>query len=116
MHGGITTRRRITGLLAAAATARPARAATPIRIGTLRFGSLAWELDVIRHHGLDGSFTLTPMEFAGGPASQTALQAGAVDIVLQDWIWTSRLRSEGAAWTFAPATAALGANVVPADS
>lgn len=116
MHRGTTTRRGITGLLAAAAIVRPARAATPIRVGTLRFGSLTWELDVIRHHGLDQGLTLAPVEFASGPASQTALQAGAVDIVLQDWIWTSRLRSEGAPWTFAPATAALGAVVVPADS
>lgn len=116
MHRGNTTRRMMTGLLAAAAVVRPARAATSIRIGTLRFGSLAWEMDVIRHHGLDRGFTLEPVEFASGPASQTALQAGAVDMVLQDWIWTSRLRSDGADWTFAPATAALGAIVVPADS
>ena len=116
MQGGNTTRRTITGLLAAAAVARPARAATAIRVGTLRFGSLAWELDVIRHHALDRGFTLAPVEFAAGPASQTALQAGAVDVVLQDWIWTSRLRSDGAAWTFAPASAALGAIVAPAGS
>lgn len=116
MGRGNTTRRTMTGLLAAAAVVRPVRAATPIRIGTLRFGSLAWEMDVIRHHGLDQGFALEPVEFASGPASQTALQAGAVDIVLQDWIWTSRLRSDGAAWTFAPATAALGAIVVPAAS
>lgn len=116
MHRAKITRRNAAGLLAAAAVVRPARAAAPIRIGTLRFGSLAWELDVMRHHGLVQGFALEPVEFASGPASQTALQAGSVDIVLQDWIWTSRLRSEGAAWTFAPATAALGAIVVPAGS
>lgn len=116
MLRGNTTRRIVTGLLAASAIVRPGRAASPIRVGTLRFGSLAWELDVMRHHALVQGFTLEPVEFASGPASQTALQAGAVDVVLQDWIWTSRLRSEGADWTFAPATAALGAIVVPKDS
>lgn len=103
-------------MVSALAWARLARAKGAIRIGTLRFGSLAWELDVMRQHGLVEGFAIEATEFASGPASQVALQAGNVDVVLQDWIWTSRLRSEGAPWTFAPVSAGLGAIMVPAGS
>ena len=109
-------RRTLLALLPAVAASRPARAEAAIRIGTLRFGSLAWELDVMRRHGLVDGFAIEATEFASGPASQIALQAGSVDVVLQDWLWTSRLRSEGAPWTFAPTTAGLGAVMVPAGS
>lgn len=112
----IVTRRTALGLLPALAWAGSARAEGAIRIGTLRFGSLAWELDVMRQHGLVEGFAIEATEFASGPASQVALQAGNVDVVLQDWIWTSRLRSEGAPWIFAPASAGLGAIMVPAGS
>ncbi len=89
-----------------------------IRVGTLRFGSVAWELDVMRAHGLDAAagVNVTPVEFAAAQATQVALQAGRVDTVVQDWIWVSRQRASGADWTFAPSSAALGAVVTPAGS
>ncbi len=108
------TRRALPILLAAAGSV--ARAETPIRVGQLRFGSLAWELDVMRRHGLVRNFALEPVEFAAGPASQVALQAGRVDVVLQDWLWVSRQRASGAELTAAPVPAALGAVMVPAES
>ena len=108
------TRRALPALLSLAAL--PARAAGPIRVGTLRFGSLSWELDVMREHALDRGFTLEAVEFAAGPASQIALQAGRVDIVLQDWLWVSRQRSAGADWTLEPVSAPLGAVMVPQSS
>jgi len=43
-----------------ATLARPSRAAAPIRIGTLRYGTVAWELDVMRHHGLAAASHLHP--------------------------------------------------------
>jgi NitT/TauT family transport system substrate-binding protein len=94
----------------------PAHAAEPIRIGTLRFGSIAWELDIMRAHGLDRSFALEQVEFAAGPASQVALQAGRLDAILQDWLWVSRQRASGADLTFAPASAALGAVMAAPES
>lgn len=107
------TRRALPLLLSLAAY--PARAAGPVRIGALRFGSVAWELDVIRAHHLDRDFALEPVEYAASQASQVALQAGQVDLVLQDWLWVSRQRASGANWTFAPASAALGAVMAPDD-
>ena len=50
----------------------------PIRIGVLRFGTVSWELDVIRQHALDAAaqVAIEPVELATPQASQVALQAG----------------------------------------
>lgn len=96
-----------------------ARAAPPaIRVGTLRFGSVAWELDVMRAHGLDAAagVAIEAVEFAATQAGQVALQAGRVDTVVQDWLWVSRQRAMGADWTLSPTSGALGAVMAAADS
>ena len=113
------TRRR-TLLLAPllAAVPRAGWAAGPIRVGTLRYGTVAWELDVMRHHGLDAAagVAVETVEFAAALATQVALQAGRVDMVVQDWLWVSRQRASGADWTLSPSSAALGAVMAPPDS
>ncbi|HLZ67897.1 MAG TPA: ABC transporter substrate-binding protein [Aliidongia sp.] len=93
-------------------------AAAPLRIGVLRFGTVSWELDVMRRHGLDQAqgVSLEPVEFAAAQAPQVALQAHAVDMVALDWLWVSRQRSDGADWTFVPFSNAVGALVAPAAS
>jgi NitT/TauT family transport system substrate-binding protein len=93
-------------------------AAAPIRIGVLRFGTVSWELDVIRRHGLDQAqgVSLQPVEYAAAQATQVALQAGEVDMVALDWLWVSRQRSDGADWTFVPFSNAVGGLVAPAAS
>jgi len=101
-----------------ATLARPSRAAAPIRIGTLRYGTVAWELDVMRHHGLAAAagVAVEPVEFAAAQATQVALQAGRVDMIVQDWLWVSRQRASGADWTLSPSSAALGAVMAPQAS
>lgn len=103
----------------AAALPAAARAAVPaIRVGTLRFGSVAWELDVMRAHGLDAAagIAIEAVEFAATQAAQVALQAGRVDTVVQDWLWVSRQRATGADWTLSPTSGALGAVMAPGAS
>ncbi len=97
---------------------RPAAAAPAIRVGTLRFGSVAWELDVMRTHGLDAAagVAVETVEFAASQATQVALQAGRVDMTVQDWLWVSRQRASGADWTLSPVSGALGAVMAAADS
>ncbi len=56
------------------------------------------------------------MSLASSPATQTALQAGSVDMIVQDWLWVSRLRASGQDWTFAPFSAAVGAVMTPPGS
>ncbi len=104
--------------VAAALGARRARAAPAIRVGTLRFGSVAWELDVMRVHGLDSAagVAVEAVEFASAQAPQVALQAGRVDAIVQDWLWVSRQRASGADWTLSPTSGALGAVMAPQGS
>jgi NitT/TauT family transport system substrate-binding protein len=90
-----------------------------IRVGVLQFGTVNWELDVIRHHGLDEAqgFTLEVQPFASGQATNVALQGKAVDAIVDDWLWVSRQRSAGQDLVFAvPYSSAVGAVMVPADS
>ena len=106
--------RRRTLLPLLAIPVLPLRAAEPVRVGSLRYGSVKWELDVMRAHGFGGG--VQEVELAAGTALAVALQAGHIDLALQDWLWVSRQRASGADWTFAPATAALGAVMVPEAS
>jgi NitT/TauT family transport system substrate-binding protein len=90
----------------------------PVRVGVLRFGTVAWELDVIRRHGFDRAHGIAVAEqaFAAPPATQVALQAGAVDVTAQDWLWVARQRAEGADFAFATFSTAIGAVVAPKTS
>ncbi|HEY1922926.1 MAG TPA: ABC transporter substrate-binding protein [Tepidisphaeraceae bacterium] len=105
------------GLSAAAAPLRAASMAT-VRVGVLRFGTVSWEIDVIRHHGLDAAvqIAIEPMELATAQAAQVALQASQVDIIVVDWLWVARQRGAGADWTFVPFSNAVGALIAPANS
>ncbi len=89
-----------------------------IRVGSLRYGTLSWQLDVIANHGLDRKegLRIEPLELAGAPAAQLALQAGRVDVIVSDWLWVARQRAEGGDLTFIPFSSALGGLIVPAAS
>jgi NitT/TauT family transport system substrate-binding protein len=45
-----------------------------------------------------------------------ALQGGAVDMIVTDWLWVSRQRADGADFTFAPYSTSAGGVMVPAES
>ncbi len=89
-----------------------------IRIGVLQFGSVAWQLDVIRRHDLARAenVQIDVVELASSQATLVALQAGRVDTVVSDLLWVARQRAGGADWCFAPYSSALGAVEVPQDS
>ena len=97
----------------AAAAAEPT-----IRVGSLRYGTLSWQLDVIAKHGLDQKHgvRIEPLELSATPAAQLALQAGRVDLIVSDWLWVSRQRAEGGDLTFIPFSSAIGSLIVPAAS
>jgi NitT/TauT family transport system substrate-binding protein len=98
----------------------PLRAAPapPIRVGVLRFGTVSWEIDVIRHHALDAAadIAIEPVELAAAQAAQVALQSGQVDMIVVDWLWVARQRGAGADWTSVPFSNAVGALIAPAAS
>lgn len=97
--------------------ALPARAETPVlTVAALEFGTVNWELDTIRAHGLDvaNGFALAVKGMAGGPASSIAFQGGEADAMVSDWIWVARQRAEGRDYVFLPYSRAVGALMVPA--
>ncbi len=107
----------VVSLLCLVLAGEPA-AAGKIKLAVLKFGTVNWELDVIKTHGLDeaAGVELEVLELAGKNATSVALLAGAVDMIVNDWIWVSRQRAEGAKYTFVPYSTAVGALVVAAGS
>ncbi len=93
-------------------------AAETVRIGVLKFGTVAWELDTIKRHKLDEKYaiTLDVQAFANENATDVALMAGAVDMIVSDWLWVSRQRASGMDLTFVPYSTAVGAVMVPPGS
>ena len=112
-------RRTLLGTTFAAATVLLGAApAAPIRVGVLRYGTVSWELDVMRQHALDAAahVTVSQTELASAQAAQVALQAGQVDMIVVDWLWVARQRGARADWTFVPFSNAVGALIAPANS
>ncbi|HVL56493.1 MAG TPA: ABC transporter substrate-binding protein [Burkholderiaceae bacterium] len=96
----------------------PQAALRPVRIGLLRYGTVAWEIDTMRHHRLDvrHGVTVHVRELASNEALKIALQAGAVDLIVTDWLWVARQRADGVRYCFVPYSCAVGALLVPAAS
>src|SRR3546814_2483387 len=74
----------------------PAFAGT-VKVGVLKFGTVSWELDTIVRHGLDTAegVDVEVVELATNNAISVALQAGAVDVIVTDWLWVTRQRAAG---------------------
>ena len=92
--------------------------AETVRVAVQKTGTFAWELAVIRAHGLDkqADLSVQVLELASPEAGKIALRAGNADIIVSDWLWVSRERGLGAKLTFYPYSSALGAVMVPASS
>lgn len=89
-----------------------------VRVGVLQYGTVSWELEVIRLHGLAEreGVNLVVVPLALNDAANVALQAGAVDVIVNDWIWVSRQRSEGRDFVFVPYSRAVGGVMLRPDS
>ncbi len=89
-----------------------------LRIGVLAFGTVNWELSTLKNqHLLDNTdFKIDIHPVANSQAGKIALQSGAVDIIVADWVWVSRLRSTGSDLSFYPYSNTSGALVVPNNS
>ena len=90
----------------------------PVRVGILKFGTVNWELDVIKHHELakQAGVALEVVPLASKSAAAVALQGGAVDVIVTDWIWVSRQRAKGIDYTFVPYSVAAGGVMVRTDA
>lgn len=91
-------------------------ASAPVRLAVQKTGTLAWELDVMRAHGLDQAHgvELEVSTLASPEAGKIALRGGSADVIVSDWLWVARERSLGTKLVFYPYSSALGAVMAPA--
>lgn len=81
-----------------------------VRVGTLKFGTVNWELQLLadgldRKHG----FVLDRLVLADREAGSIALLSGDVDVIVTDWIWVAKQRALGRDFTFVPFSRSVGA-------
>lgn len=105
-------------LLLTLSSAAFAAAPTQIRVGVLSFGTVNWELEVMRSHNLakKRGIDLVVVPLASGDASTIALQGGSVDVIVSDWLWVSRQRADANLFSFVTYSNAVGSVIVDKDS
>lgn len=98
--------------------ATPTLATETLRVGVQTTGTFAWQLDVIRRHGLASSagLDLKISEYASPDAGKLALNSGSVDLAVIDWLWVARARAFGAKLLFYPYSSSVGSVMVKRDS
>ena len=95
-----------------------AHAADTIRIAVQKTGTVAWEIATMKALGLDkaAGLDIEMTELASTDAGKIAIEGGAADIIVSDWVWVARERSLGDKLLFTPYSTALGAVMTPKDS
>ena len=104
--------------VATALLACGAEAADRLRIAIQKTGTASWEIAVMKARGLDkaADLIIETTELASTEAAKVALEGGAADMVLGDWLWVARERGLGDKLLFTPYSSALGAVMTPKDS
>jgi NitT/TauT family transport system substrate-binding protein len=89
-----------------------------LRIGVLAFGTVNWELDVLKYHNLDKKygFDLDVVELASKNAQLVSLQSKDVNMIVNDWIWVNTQKAKGKNFSFYPYSKATGTLVVNENS
>ncbi|MEM6604273.1 MAG: ABC transporter substrate-binding protein [Pseudomonadota bacterium] len=89
-----------------------------VRIAALQYGTANWELELARRLKLDeqNGFTIQIVPRVSPNASLIALQAGAADFTVSDWLWVDKQREAGRDYYFFPYSTAIAELLVPADS
>lgn len=90
----------------------------PLIVGVQESGTVQWEIETIKSLGLDTEhgLGLEIRPLADSRAGQIALQTGAVDVILSDFVWVSVQRNEGNMVTMVPHSLTVGGLMVPAGS
>ena len=88
-----------------------ASAAQQLRVALQKTGTGNWEIHVAQAFGLDkeADLELQINELASPEASKIALLGGNADLIISDWLWVARERSNGLKVTFYPYSSAIGA-------
>ncbi len=85
-----------------------------LRIGIQAGGTVEWELSAFPAKSAD--FKLETVAVANAEAGKIALQSGAVDMIVSDWLWVANMRAQETDFTFYPYSSTAGALVVANDS
>ena len=82
-----------------------------IKIGVLAYGTVNWELDVLKYNELDKKYGIDVevVKLASKNAVAIALQSNSVDIIVNDWVWVNRQRASEKNISFYPYSKAVGA-------
>lgn len=82
-----------------------------LKVGVLAFGTVNWELDTLKHNNLDKKygFDLEVIKLASKNAVSIALQSKTVDIIVSDWVWVNRQKTDSRNYSFYPYSKAIGA-------
>ena len=85
-----------------------------LEVGLQEGGTANWEIAAIKALGLDKKhkIEIDVRPLADSRAGQVALQGGAVDVILSDFIWVSIQRNQGADFAFVPHSLAVGGLMV----
>jgi NitT/TauT family transport system substrate-binding protein len=88
--------------------------AVELRLGLQATGTAKWELAAMQALGLDKAhgLELEVRDVADSRAGQVALQAGAVDVILSDFVWVSLQRDAGNMVTLVPHSLTVGGLMV----
>lgn len=109
-----------TSLVALCLMLLPAAAEAQQRLvlGVQESGTVQWELAAIDALGLDDrhGIEIELRYVADSRAGQIALQSGAVDVILSDFVWVSVQRGSGNPVTMVPHSLAVGGLMVPSGS
>lgn len=89
-----------------------------LRVAVLKYGTANWELELIQREGLDraNGFELVLLQRVSPNASLVALQGGAADVTVSDWLWAARQQRRGRDFRFFPYSTAVGELLVPPSS
>ncbi len=100
----VTRRAVMGGALAALGGRVGAQAGARVALALQEGGTASWEIAAMQAAGLDAAHgvTLDLRAVADSKGGQVALQAGAVDVMLSDFVWVSSQRNRGADVTFVP--------------
>ena len=95
-----------------------ALAADTIRVAVQKTGTVSWELAAMKALGLDkaANLDIEITELATTDAGKVAIQGGAADLIVSDWLWAARERALGDKLLFTPYSTALGCVMTPKDS
>lgn len=91
---------------------------TTLHIGVQAGGTAEWELAALQKDPAyaEASFKIDAQAVANAEAGKIALQSGAVDMIISDWVWVSKMRGNGVDFTFYPYSATSGGLIVPEKS